>query len=195
MRIRVFYLALLILVSLSNADAQSYKKDADLEAYRHHLSYVDHQVSFFTLRSDEGLGQAKLGRNYYWLAGRQINVTSGGYSGKLLHGRFTSFYLNKQMKEQGDFRKGLKQGEWKKWNEDGSLALRIHYNNGLESGSFYKYNEKGILIEEGNYFAGKLDGKLKKNVNPDSVVILRYRNGLEYQKSGIPWWKFWKKHK
>ena len=193
MRIKVFYVALLMVTGVFDVQAQSYKKAADLEAYRHHLSYADYQVSFFTLPSDAKTGKTKLERNYHWLAGRQINVTSGGYSGKLLHGSFTSFYLDKQLKEQGDFKKGLKQGEWKKWNADGSLASRIHYSNGLKNGSFYNYNEKGILIEQGNYSDDKLSGKLRKQVNADSVAVVRYRNGIEYQKGGKPWWKFWKK--
>lgn len=177
------------------AEAQSYKKAADLEVYRHHLSYADYQVSFFTLPTDIKMAKAKLGHDYYWLAGRQINVTSGGYSGKLLHGNFSSYYLNKQLKEQGEFKKGLKIGEWKQWSESGSLQGRINYSKGQKNGTFYRYNEKGILIEQGNYLNDKLDGKLKKYQGKDSVTVMRYRDGVVHQKSSRPWWKFWNKRK
>ncbi|WP_461788819.1 toxin-antitoxin system YwqK family antitoxin [Pedobacter sp.] len=195
MKNNIFYLTLIILTTGFNASSQSYLKMANSEAYQHHLSFPDYQVSFFTLSPEVKLDKAKVGRPYYWLAGSQINITNGGYSGKVLNGMYTSFYLNKQLKEQGNFNNGLKHGEWKQWRDDGSLISRINFNAGLEHGDFYRYDEHGTLIEKGKYSHGKLSGKLRKVINGDSVVVLTYRKGVEFKRNGVSWWKFWKKHK
>lgn len=189
---RVFYLSIVFFLIGFSCYAQSKLGSLDLETYRHNLSFSDYQASFYTL-PEVKVKKAKLGREYYWLSGRQINITSGGYSGKLLHGKFSSFYLNKQLKEQGEFKKGLKEGEWKEWNIDGRLLAITHYSKGIASGKFYKYYENGLVAEAGSYRNGKINGKLKKMVSADSAQVFRYRNGVEYQKTKRPWWKFWKK--
>lgn len=68
---------------------------------------------------------------YYWYEANQIHSTQGGFSGKLLDGQYTEYYLNKNLKEQGSFKKGLKNGAWKSWNEDGTLAVSSTWKNGL----------------------------------------------------------------
>lgn len=170
------------------------KKAMDLEAYRHHMAFADHQISFYTLPVDKSAGKVKPERNYHWWGGRQLNITQGGYSGKLLHGEFNSFYLNKQLKEQGVFKKGLKIGKWKEWNENGKLSLLTNYRNGSANGIFYRYDTTGKLSEQGRYKNGKLHGKLKKYFNADSVAYTKYEDGrLLPKKGGKTWWQFWKK--
>jgi antitoxin component YwqK of YwqJK toxin-antitoxin module len=67
---------------------------------------------------------------YYWYSANAIHATQGGYSGKLLNGPYTEFYLNKNLKEQGSFKKGLKDGIWKSWKEDGTLSHTFTWKNG-----------------------------------------------------------------
>jgi hypothetical protein len=69
---------------------------------------------------------------YYWYSANTIHHTQGGFSGKLLNGLYTAYYPNKNLKEQGNFKKGLKDGIWKNWNEDGSFAKTCTWNNGIE---------------------------------------------------------------
>lgn len=117
-------------------------------------------------------------RSYYWYSGNQVQITQGGYSGKLLNGRYNEYYLNKNLKEQGEFKAGLKIGLWRSWNENGSLAQVINWKNGLRSGDFSVYDESGKPKQAGTYSHDQLDGKLVTYVSKDSVLTEKYKNGV-----------------
>jgi antitoxin component YwqK of YwqJK toxin-antitoxin module len=74
---------------------------------------------------------AKPNLSYYWYSANQIHSTQGGFSGTLLNGQYTEYYLNKNLKEQGAFKKGLKDDVWKSWNEDGTLKQTVNWHKGL----------------------------------------------------------------
>ncbi|HEY2583461.1 MAG TPA: hypothetical protein VGI43_16735 [Mucilaginibacter sp.] len=84
----------------------------------------------------------KSDRFYYWYSSNKIHFSQGGYSGKLLNGLYTEFYPNKNLKEQGAFKKGLKDGAWKSWNEDGTLNQISKWRNGaivhVDTTTFWK---------------------------------------------------------
>ena len=84
----------------------------------------------------------KAGLYYFWYGANLIHFTQGGYSGKLLNGEYNEYYLNKNLKEQGFFKAGLKDGIWKSWNEDGSLAQQATWKKGIlllpDSASFWR---------------------------------------------------------
>jgi len=73
----------------------------------------------------------KNGLFYYWYSAGGVHFTQGGFSGKLLNGSYNEYYLNKNLKQQGAFKKGLKDGIWKTWNEDGTLIGLSKWKNGL----------------------------------------------------------------
>ena len=73
----------------------------------------------------------KSNRFYYWYSSNKIHFSQGGFSGKLLNGAYSEFYLNKNLKEQGNFKKGLKNGTWKSWSEDGTLSQLSVWKNGV----------------------------------------------------------------
>ncbi|CAN5280424.1 hypothetical protein BH09BAC6_BH09BAC6_10840 [soil metagenome] len=80
---------------------------------------------------------------YFWYSANKIHSTQGGYSGKLLNGRYIEYFLNKNLKEQGTFKKGLKEGIWKSWNEDGMLRQVIMWKSGsVVTGQPYTFWEK-----------------------------------------------------
>jgi antitoxin component YwqK of YwqJK toxin-antitoxin module len=68
---------------------------------------------------------------YYWYNASHVHSTQGGYSGQLLNGLYTEYYPNRNLKEQGVFKKGLKDGLWKSWNKDGTLNRVTSWNKGL----------------------------------------------------------------
>jgi len=68
---------------------------------------------------------------YYWYSANQLHVTQGGYGGQLLNGAFTEYYQNKNLKEQGSFKRGLKDGVWKSWNTDGTLKQVVKWEEGV----------------------------------------------------------------
>lgn len=70
--------------------------------------------------------------HYYWYSANAIHETQGGYSGRLLDGLYTAYYPNKNLKEQGRFKKGLKDGVWKYWKADGALQSTANWKKGQE---------------------------------------------------------------
>lgn len=106
----------------------------DLSIYEHNtVRIIDSGV---TVQADiEPYNSAPKIKNnvfYYWYNANQIHATQGGFSGQLLNGHYSSFYPNKNLKEQGDFERGLKQGTWKNWNEKGELVGVINWNEGVK---------------------------------------------------------------
>ena len=69
---------------------------------------------------------------YYWYSANTIHTSQGGFSGKLLNGPYTEYYTDKNLKEQGNFKKGLKDGVWKSWNEEGILTSVTNWKHGSE---------------------------------------------------------------
>jgi len=70
-------------------------------------------------------------RYYYWYLGNLIHSTQGGYNGQLLNGHYVAFYKDKSLKEEGDFKTGLKDGEWKTWNQKGDLTNVTTWDEGV----------------------------------------------------------------
>lgn len=71
-------------------------------------------------------------RYYYWYLDNIIHSTQGGYTGQLLNGHYISFYPDHNLKEEGDFKAGLKDGEWKTWNRKGGLTSVTNWNDGVQ---------------------------------------------------------------
>jgi len=67
---------------------------------------------------------------YYWYSANAIHATQGGFSGQLLNGQYSEYYLNKNLRQQGFFKNGLKSGIWKTWNEDGTLKATSTWEKG-----------------------------------------------------------------
>ncbi len=86
--------------------------------------------------------KVKNDRYYFWYLNKVIHSTQGGYNGQLLNGHYISFYPDKNLKEEGDFKTGLKDGVWKTWNPKGDLTNVTNWNEGVvvpESGQpFWK---------------------------------------------------------
>ena len=69
---------------------------------------------------------------YAWYQANAIHSTQGGYSGKLLNGLYTEYYQNKNLKEQGTYKNGLKTGSWRDWKEDGTLLYQHKGKDGVQ---------------------------------------------------------------
>jgi antitoxin component YwqK of YwqJK toxin-antitoxin module len=118
---------------------------------------------------------------YYWYGSGLIRHTQGGYSGRLLNGTYSEYYLNKNLKEQGAFTKGLKTGTWKTWTENGVLKQLYTYQFGVRSGFFSLYDDAGKPIQSGNYDSNELNGEITY-FSKDSVRVVKYKNGREQPK-------------
>jgi len=71
-------------------------------------------------------------RYYYWYFNKVIHSTQGGYTGTLLNGHYVAFYPDKNLKEEGNFNRGLKDGEWKTWNRKGDLTAVTNWSDGAQ---------------------------------------------------------------
>jgi hypothetical protein len=70
-------------------------------------------------------------RYYFWYLNKVIHSTQGGFSGQLMNGHYVSYYPDKNLKEEGDFKRGLKDGTWKTWNQKGNLTAVVTWNDGV----------------------------------------------------------------
>jgi antitoxin component YwqK of YwqJK toxin-antitoxin module len=121
-------------------------------------------------------------RLYAWYQKQVILETRGSWAGKLLHGRYETFYPNHNLLEQGEYRNGYKVGEWSKWYPNGEIAERINWKNGLADGCFERYDNNGDLVEQGKYKQGEIHG-LVISYKDGKRTKSRYRNGIVKQKS------------
>ncbi len=119
-------------------------------------------------------------RTYMWYSSQKIMETMGGFEGKLIHGKYRAFFLNSQLKEQGQLKYGLKDKEWKYWYADGKLREVINWKNGKKSGIYLLYNDNGLLMARGNFRNDKLHGKFFTYDNDNEIrETKRYKNGSE----------------
>lgn len=77
------------------------------------ITDTEFRYEFYTTKKEVS---AKQDRLYYWFKGGAIHSSEYGVSGELLDGEFEKFYLNNQLAEKGEFKKGLKEGLWKTWH-------------------------------------------------------------------------------
>jgi len=95
-------------------------------------------------------------RLYYWYSGNGIHSTQGGFSGRLLNGQYKEYYLNKNLKELGFFKKGLKDGVWRNWSDNGTMTELYTWKKGVKSGKYSVFDEHGNIKQAGYYDNGIL---------------------------------------
>ncbi|MCB0761753.1 MAG: hypothetical protein KDC12_09545 [Flavobacteriales bacterium] len=121
---------------------------------------------------------------YTWFYAGQLKTTQGGYDGVLLHGDFRRFDKEGNLIENGKFLKGLKSGEWKTWNADGTLVRIDNYKNGTLHGLVSQY-EAGRLRQQEYYKQGVLHGE-RIVINSDGTRKTQYyKEGVVYEKVSV----------
>jgi len=96
---------------------------------------------------------------YYWYKSREIHTSFKDYSGELLDGIYTRYYRLNELAEKGNFKKGLKYGEWKTWHKDtGFVKLSVKWKKGKQQGREVAYDSLGKLNYEGYYKNGLKNG-------------------------------------
>jgi antitoxin component YwqK of YwqJK toxin-antitoxin module len=170
------------------AFAANAQKLPDMGLYKIYVSETDRDIRA-EINPVESGPNVQTDRSYYWYSSGKIKITQGGYSGKLLNGQYNEFYLNKNLKEQGEFKKGLKSGLWKSWTENGKLVQAINWKNGVKNGGFESYDEKGDLKQKGNYANDVLDGRQITYYRRDSVQVVNYKDGKPVPKASSFWHK------
>jgi hypothetical protein len=121
---------------------------------------------------------------YHWYSADKINTNRGGYSGKLLHGKYQVFNTEGRLITEGSFSFGLKTGPWKTWYQSGEIKSSGNYKDGLKYGTFRYYNPNGKIITQEDYKNDKLHGK-KISFLQNPPVFKKYRNGNEVIKKPL----------
>lgn len=167
----------LLMVSLSIGQAQQYDKRFHIARDKVIVNLTE-SVVYASILPVKSKFQPRDDRYYHWFAVNDIKRTRGGYDGKLLHGVCKEFFLNKNLKQVGKYRKGIKTGRWKEWYYNGEYKDITSYKKGLKS-KYTLYNEQGNITEKGNYKKGKLHGKLLRYQNSKVVERHTYKKGIE----------------
>lgn len=147
--------------------------------YNVYVNYPDYTVRA-AIRKKPATFKAVTDQTYYWYAANQVNTTQGGYDGKLLHGNYTAFYLNNNLKEKGKFVNGLKEGQWQSWHPDGKRNELVHFKKGMRNGKYESYDSKGRLVVKATFKGGKLHGKSETYLNGELSATRFYKNGEEF---------------
>ncbi|MCA9263857.1 MAG: toxin-antitoxin system YwqK family antitoxin [Planctomycetales bacterium] len=75
------------------------------------------------------------------------------------HGQYSEYYEDgKTVREEGQYDRGDRTGEWKRFYENGQLAKRWSYRENKLHGQLLKYTEDGLLNREENYQDGLKHG-------------------------------------
>jgi len=97
------------------------------------------------------------GRMYTWYDKGRINSSQGSYSGKLLHGPYLAYYeANKQLKEQGNYRYGLKTGKWLVWRSNGFLKESQQWYKGTKNGKTLLFDSLGNVQQKLRFKQGRV---------------------------------------
>ncbi len=111
-----------------------------------HIKQDNKSIVFHVLDTDDSqLKKHNPDKIYFWFKSQKILTTQGGSSGSLLDGQYESFYKNNQLAERGIFKKGLKDGVWKCWSENGVLIHQENWSHGVQTGKQLYYSPEGII--------------------------------------------------
>jgi|GEM_PF-841969 len=144
-------------------------------------------IVYADILASERKFKPKSGKYYFWYNANDIKRTRGGYDGKLLHGSYTEFFPDKNLRQKGMFRYGLKKGVWKTWYHSGELESVMRWKKGEKKGWFKYYDETGKLVKQGKHKDDLMHGKIDTFLSDGSGERLMYVNGLrKEEKSAKP---------
>ncbi|MCD4745216.1 MAG: hypothetical protein K8R58_02835 [Bacteroidales bacterium] len=69
------------------------------------------------------------------------------------------YYQNRNLKLEGKYKNGQRDGKWTYWYENGNKWSEGNYNNGIDDGMKTVWYGNGQKYYEGNYSNGKRVGK------------------------------------
>lgn len=77
--------------------------------------------------------------------GKNSSTYKAPFAEGLLHGQFTSFYINGAIKENGIYLNGLREGMWEEFSQQHEKAVGT-YRHGYRNGEWRYYNAQGKLL-------------------------------------------------
>ena len=105
------------------------------------------------------------------------------FSDEIVYGKiFTK--IDSQKVFLGWIKKGLKDGKWTEWYNNGNKKLSLNYRNGLMNGQYTKWNENGNKLVEGNFVNGDGTNILEKRKENDTPTNGRDGTWTDYTENG-----------
>jgi antitoxin component YwqK of YwqJK toxin-antitoxin module len=164
--IRLAIIILLVSFTAIAANGQSLNKMLQ-SLNTSHISHAhEDSIESITVMAEKTRINTLKDRYYHWYGNNQIKATIGGYGGRLLNGDYKLFNREKDLLAQGEFKCGLKTGEWIYWYTNGTIARAERWKKGIRAGEFVEYYQDGAIKSTGSYKQGLLHGKVYQ-YNPD----------------------------
>lgn len=93
-------------------------------------------------------------------------------------GYWKEFYDDGQLKAEGNYTDGKKDGYWKFYYRDGSIEEEGNFVKGTAEGAWKWYHENGEVLREETYKNGKENGEIKEyDEKGDIIAQGKYENG------------------
>jgi hypothetical protein len=169
---RKLFVLLIVFWAPYGASAQLLHKDLE----QRYLTLPDQSLQFQVCADDLSVKPADH-LVYYWVSAGKLHHSKGDYHGELLHGNFTSFFENRQLKSKGEFRKGLKNKVWKTWYPSGELKSITSWKKGVQHGQRKSFSEEGKLESIAHYRHGRLHGEQSTFSNDSVIGQEEYKKG------------------
>ena len=158
---RLFYLSIFILLSI-NCFAVGKK---NRNKCREIVSQSADTIIKAKILTTESNFKTSSSKQYFWYLNGAIGSNRGGYTGKLLHLDYTAL-LNNNLVRSGSFKKGLRDGKWISWYENGNIKEICYYHRGTQRGKYFLYDDTALILSEGRYRHGKFHSKFSfKNIH------------------------------
>jgi hypothetical protein len=121
---------------------------------------------------------------YAWYFNNRIHYSFNNHSGRLLHGLYSAYYPNDNLKSKGNYFYGTKDGIWYTWDMLGNIISISTWNKGLESGSFVLFYTNKNIHKKLNYKQGELH-KTQYIYSEKADSIINSKRGLKHGKEKI----------
>ncbi len=102
------------------------------------------KADFYVLMWEQSF-KLKKSKIYTSYSNGALHSNRGALSGKVLHGDYKEVSLSGALLKVGTYRKGLKDGYWASYNEDGSLINDLTYSKGDTVSVVKFYNKDGSV--------------------------------------------------
>src|SRR3989339_530045 len=176
MRYTAFILGILILMNIEGIAQKNLFSKNKREVT---VTYPDSTVKA-EIRTKKKRISCKDAVEYYWFFSDQIHKNLGSYTGNLLYGNYQVFSLDKKLITEGCFHKGVKNGNWKKWNPKTGYCISENWKNGKKNGYTTTFSNEGKIVSKVQYKNGLRHGTATYFQN-DSIIKKIYRHDKIYE--------------
>jgi len=132
------------------------------------LSSPSWSVSLYDLVERDGIHYEKFTDVPF--TGKVTGKQQGSFKKGIKDGAWVGYHNNGQLWNQGNYKNGVKEGAWVYYYENGQLEYKSNFKNGKKEGTWIRYWENGQIHWKGNYKNGKEEGAWV-SYNKDGTVF------------------------